>query len=103
MEVAIKSVGRVPSVTHRTVAEEEGARSRSNEERFSHLPLRGKLGWMTPMTWSRLGRVTERGFRGCRTQAAAPLFLHTYFLIVIDAPNHGDFRHAQHMLDFRFL
>src|SRR6185437_3473075 len=39
----------------------------------SHLPLRGKLGWMTPLTRSRLGRVTERGF-GAADPKRQPFF-----------------------------
>ncbi len=89
------------NVAHGTMAEEEGARSWSGERR-SHLPLRGKLGWMTPMTRSRLGRVTERGFRGCRSQAVAPLFLPGR-LIRVDAPYHRNLRHPQHVFHFRFL
>lgn len=58
------------------------------------------------MTRSRLGRVTERGFRGCRSQAAALLFFAlTKFanLIGVDAADNGDIRHSQHVLHFCFL
>jgi hypothetical protein len=47
----------------------EGARPR-DEARRSHLPLRGKLGWMTPGP-ARLGRDYEAYFEGSRSQAGA--------------------------------
>src|SRR3989441_12272306 len=41
----------------------------------SHLPLRGKLGWMTPRSGVKTTPGTKRAFRGSRTQAGAPNFL----------------------------
>ena len=61
-------------VAHCTVAGKRKGLGHEAVRLRSHLPLRGKLGWMTPMTRSRLGRVTERGFWGCRSQAAALFF-----------------------------
>ena len=40
----------------------------------SHLPLRGKLGWMTPRSGVKTTPETERTLRGSRSQAGAPLF-----------------------------
>src|SRR5690348_15184771 len=66
---------------------------------------------MTPMTRSRLGRVTERGFRGCRSQAVAPFFPaaalwyknSNVLLVRLHSPYNRDVRHSQHVLDFRLL
>ena len=41
----------------------------------SHLPLRGKLGWMTPRVGVKTTLTMKRGHRGSRSQAGAPLFL----------------------------
>ncbi len=57
------------------------------------------------MTRSRLGRVTERGFRGCRTQAAALLFFFHKIqkLVGVDTADDGNIRHSQDVFDFRFF
>jgi hypothetical protein len=47
----------------------EGARP-SGKAKRCHLPLRGKLGWMTPDP-ARLGRDYEAYFEGSRSQAGA--------------------------------
>src|SRR6266704_2523926 len=41
----------------------------------SHLPLRGKLGWMTPRIWCENDTGYERCFRGSRSQAGAHFFV----------------------------
>src|SRR2546423_1751102 len=41
----------------------------------SHLPLRGKLGWMTPRVGVKTTLTTERAFRGSCSQARAPFSL----------------------------
>jgi hypothetical protein len=44
-------------------------------ERFvTNLPLRGKLGWMTPRAGVKTTPALKRAFRGSRSQAGAPVF-----------------------------
>jgi hypothetical protein len=40
-----------------------------------NLPLRGKLGWMTPRAGVKTTLATKRAFRGSRSQAGAPFSL----------------------------
>jgi hypothetical protein len=63
-------------------SEGEGACS-SFLYRSSQLPLRGKLGWMTPRFGVKTTLTTKRALRGSRSQAGAPFFtapLLTFFL-----------------------
>jgi hypothetical protein len=55
-------------------SEGEGACS-SLFYKSSHLPLRGKLGWMTPRAGVKTTLAMKRAFRGPRSQAGAPFFL----------------------------
>jgi hypothetical protein len=57
----------------RAVSEGEGACSPFFAIR-SHLPLRGKLGWMTPRVGVKTTLTTKRTLRGPRSQAGAPFF-----------------------------
>ena len=41
----------------------------------SHLPLRGKLGWMTPRSGVKTTPETKRAFGGSGSQAGTPIFL----------------------------
>src|ERR1700733_7075455 len=66
--------GRIPiDDFHKSASEGEGACSRTSAGRF-HLPLRGKLGWMTPRTRSKKGRETECVFRGFLFPSKSPYF-----------------------------
>jgi len=58
----------------RTASEGEGACLRVFADR-SHLPLRGKLGWMTPRASVKTTLASETHLRGSRSQAGAPFFL----------------------------
>jgi hypothetical protein len=57
----------------REASEGEGARSPLFAIR-SHLPLRGKLGWMTPRVGVKTTLTTKRTLRGPRSQAGASFF-----------------------------
>jgi hypothetical protein len=61
-----------------------------------HLPLRGKLGWMTPRAGVKTTPATRRALRGSRTQAGAPLFSSDLNSTPAQIPA------LQHRLDFRF-
>jgi hypothetical protein len=69
-----KLTGRVSiDEMRREASEAEGARSSLFADR-SHLPLRGKLGWMTLRAGVKTTLASKRAFRGSRSQAGAPLF-----------------------------
>src|SRR5271157_3755433 len=55
-----------------TASEGEGACLPVHAKR-SHLPLRGKLGWMTPRPGVKTTPGMECALRGSRSQAGAPL------------------------------
>src|SRR5713101_1159850 len=61
----------------RETSEGEGACSSLSADR-SHLPLRGKLGWMTPRAGVRTTLAPKRAFRGPRSQAGAPFFVGSF-------------------------
>jgi hypothetical protein len=51
-------VGRVPHDPHRSLNGEEGAHLKDGTGCY-HLPLRGKLGWMTPLIRLRLYGIAK--------------------------------------------
>jgi hypothetical protein len=71
--------GRIPiNDFHKSASEGEGACSRTSAGR-SHLPLRGKLGWMTPRVGQKKADKWNASFGGPCSQARAPIFLISSF------------------------
>jgi hypothetical protein len=66
--------GRIPvDDFHKSASEGEGACSKTSAGR-SHLPLRGKLGWMTPRPGQKKAGKRNASFGGSCSQARAPIF-----------------------------
>src|SRR2546430_16465175 len=86
------AAARLRSQSTKDASEGEGACLAEFKGR-SHLPLRGKLGWMTPRIWCENDTGYERGFRASRSQAGAPFFCPDN-LVFAQPPwlPHGNFR-----------
>jgi hypothetical protein len=57
----------------------------------SHLPLRGKLGWMTPRVGVKTTLTTKRTLRGPRSQAGASFFFWSSPPYLTDLVKYGPF------------
>jgi len=105
----VKERGRIPiGDFHKSSSEGEGACSRICDGR-SHLPLRGKLGWMTPRAGQKKAGKRNASF-GALVPKRGPLFysggLHLDLRNSchrLDTPQHRNPRFPEHVRDFSFL